>query len=85
MTGIDDHSRFCVSAKLVDRAAARPVCDALIEAMRRHGVFEAILSDNGKNGAQPSSARARARRCRATNEESGGTPWKSCNQAHRIG
>ena len=36
--GIDDHSRFCVSAKVVERATARPVCDALLEAMRRHGV-----------------------------------------------
>ena len=25
VTGIDDHSRFCVSAKLVLRATARPV------------------------------------------------------------
>ncbi|HEY5656447.1 MAG TPA: IS481 family transposase [Myxococcota bacterium] len=48
VTGIDDHSRFCVSAKVVERATARPVCDALLEAMRRHGVPEAILSDNGK-------------------------------------
>ena len=48
VTGIDDHSRFCVSAKVVARATARPVCDALLEAMRRHGVPEAILSDNGK-------------------------------------
>ena len=48
VTGIDDHSRFCVSAKVVERATARPVCDALVEAMRRHGVPESILSDNGK-------------------------------------
>lgn len=48
VTGIDDHSRFCVSAKVVERATARPVCDALLEAMQRHGVPEAILSDNGK-------------------------------------
>jgi len=31
VTGIDDHSRFCVIAKLVPRATARPVCDALLE------------------------------------------------------
>jgi len=48
VTGIDDHSRFCVSAKVVERATARPVCDALLEAMQRHGVPEGILSDNGK-------------------------------------
>ncbi len=28
VTGIDDHSRFCVIAKVVARATARPVCDA---------------------------------------------------------
>lgn len=48
VTGIDDHSRFCVSAKVVERATARPVCDALLEARQRHGVPEGILSDNGK-------------------------------------
>jgi len=48
VTGIDDHSRFCVSARLVVRATARPVCDALALAMRTHGVPEAILTDNGK-------------------------------------
>jgi transposase InsO family protein len=48
VTGIDDHSRFCVSAKVVRRATARPVCDALGEAMGRHGVPDQILTDNGK-------------------------------------
>lgn len=48
VTGIDDHSRFCVSAKAVRRATARPVCDALAEAMARHGVPDQILTDNGK-------------------------------------
>ena len=48
VTGIDDYSRFCVSATVVARATARPVCDALAEAMGAHGVPEAILSDNGK-------------------------------------
>jgi transposase InsO family protein len=48
VTGIDDHSRFCVVAKLVERATARPVCEALLEGLRRHGVPEQILTDNGK-------------------------------------
>jgi transposase InsO family protein len=48
ITGIDDHSRFCVIAKLVPRATARPVCDALLEGLSRHGVPEQILTDNGK-------------------------------------
>jgi transposase InsO family protein len=48
VTGIDDHSRFIVSAKLVARATARPVCQALSEALARHGVPDQILTDNGK-------------------------------------
>jgi transposase InsO family protein len=42
------HPRFCVSAMVVARATAKPVCDALATAMRAHGVPEAILTDNGK-------------------------------------
>jgi transposase InsO family protein len=48
ITGVDDHSRFCVCARLVARATARPVCDALAYAMRAHGVPDQILTDNGK-------------------------------------
>jgi transposase InsO family protein len=48
VTGIDDHSRFCVSALLVPRATAKPVCSALTRAMRAHGVPDAVLTDNGK-------------------------------------
>jgi hypothetical protein len=48
VTGIDDHSRFCVLARLLERATARPVCDALRAALARHGAPQAILTDNGK-------------------------------------
>jgi transposase InsO family protein len=48
VTGIDDHSRFIVCAKAVAAATARPVCLALAEALRRHGVPEQILTGNGK-------------------------------------
>jgi len=48
VTGIDDYSRFCVSAKAVARATAKPVCEALTEAMRAHGIPDAVLTDNGK-------------------------------------
>ena len=48
VTGIDDHSRFVVCAKAVMRATARPVCQALTEALRRHGIPGQILTDNGK-------------------------------------
>jgi transposase InsO family protein len=48
VSGIDDSSRFGVSARLVRRATARPVCEALLAALRRHGIPEQILTDNGK-------------------------------------
>jgi transposase InsO family protein len=48
VSGIDDHSRFVVCARVVARATARPVCEALELAMARHGVPEQILTDNGK-------------------------------------
>ncbi len=48
ITGIDDHSRFCVCALVVARATARPTCDALTSALHRHGTPEQILTDNGK-------------------------------------
>jgi transposase InsO family protein len=48
VSGIDDHSRFVVSARVVARATARPVCDALSFAMGAHGVPLQILTDNAK-------------------------------------
>ena len=48
ISGIDDHSRFCVSARVVARATARPVCEALQWALGIHGVPDQILTDNGK-------------------------------------
>jgi len=48
LTGVDDHSRFCVCAGIMVRATARPVCGFLAQALERHGVPEEILTDNGK-------------------------------------
>jgi transposase InsO family protein len=48
VSGIDDHSRFIISAHVVRRATARPVCDGLTKAMRSFGVPQQILTDNGK-------------------------------------
>jgi transposase InsO family protein len=48
VTGIDDHSRFVVCARVVVRATARPVVEALLGALRAHGVPEQVLTDNGK-------------------------------------
>lgn len=48
VTGIDDHSRFVVCARVVARAMAGPVCEALRHAVLEHGAPEQILTDNGK-------------------------------------
>jgi len=48
LTGVDDHSRFCVSARLMARERTQPVCDGLTAALRSYGVPEQILTDNGK-------------------------------------
>jgi transposase InsO family protein len=47
VTGLDDHSRYCVIARAVMRATARPVCRAFVEAMTVYGVPEEVLTDNG--------------------------------------
>ena len=48
VTGVDDHSRFCVVAALCERATARAVCAAFAAALGRYGVPEEVLTDNGK-------------------------------------
>jgi len=48
VTGVDDHSRYCVCARIVARATARPVVAALRHALGAHGVPSQILTDNGK-------------------------------------
>jgi transposase InsO family protein len=48
VTGVDDHSRFCVIAAVTERATGRAVCLALAAALVRYGVPEEILTDNGK-------------------------------------
>ena len=48
LSGVDDHSRFCVSARLMPRERTLPVCDGLRAAMAAHGEPQQILTDNGK-------------------------------------
>jgi transposase InsO family protein len=48
ITGVDDHSRFCVIARVVEHASGRAVCAAFVQAMGRYGVPEEVLTDNGK-------------------------------------
>jgi transposase len=48
LTGIDDHSRFCVPAALMARERTRPVCEALAAALARHGVPQPAAHRHGK-------------------------------------
>ena len=48
LTGIDDHSRYCISARLMVRERTQAVCDAFSSAMQTHGVPQQVLTDNGK-------------------------------------
>jgi len=48
LTGIDDHSRFCVTSGLMRRATSRAVCEIFLKSLRTYGVPDEILTDNGK-------------------------------------
>jgi transposase InsO family protein len=48
VTGVDDHSRYCVIACVVARATGRAVCLAFAAALRAYGVPDEVLTDNGK-------------------------------------
>ncbi|ADU46597.1 IS481 family transposase [Intrasporangium calvum] len=48
VTGVDDHSRYCVMAAVVERATGRAVCLAFAQALGRFGVPEEVITDNGK-------------------------------------
>ena len=48
VTGIDDHSRFCVAAGLVTRATSRAVCEVFKASLLTYGVPDEVLTDNGK-------------------------------------
>ena len=48
LTGIDDHSRYCVSARLMVRERTQAVCDGFSSALREYGVPAQVLTDNGK-------------------------------------
>jgi transposase InsO family protein len=48
LTGIDDHSRFCVAAGLVRRATSKAICEVFAASLRRFGIPDEVLTDNGK-------------------------------------
>jgi hypothetical protein len=45
VTGIDDHSRYCVVAHLVVQATGRAVCQALVDGLRAWGLPGEVLTD----------------------------------------
>jgi transposase InsO family protein len=49
VTGIDDHSRFCVMVAVVERATGRAVCLAFARALSRYGVPTEVITDNGSS------------------------------------
>jgi hypothetical protein len=48
VTGVNDHSRFCVIAQACVRATGRAVCLAFARALEHYGVPDEVLTDNGK-------------------------------------
>src|SRR5207245_166739 len=48
LTGLDDHSRFCVAARLMHRERTSKVCEGFGLALRKYGVPDQVLTDNGK-------------------------------------
>lgn len=48
LTGVDDHSRYCVSARLMARERTQSVCDGFSSALKTYGVPAQVLTDNGK-------------------------------------
>jgi transposase InsO family protein len=48
VTGIDDHSRFCVAAGLLTRATSKAICAVLVASLQRYGIPDEILTDNGR-------------------------------------
>jgi transposase len=45
ISGVDDHSRFCVIAAVVARATGRAVCAAFAQALQIYGIPEQVLTD----------------------------------------
>jgi len=48
LTGVDDHSRMCVCARLMAAERTRAVCDGLRAALAVYGAPQQVLTDNGK-------------------------------------
>jgi transposase len=60
VTGVDDHSRYCVIAAVVPKATGRAVCLALVAALREYGIPEELLTTTASSSPL-ASTRAGAR------------------------
>jgi transposase InsO family protein len=61
VTGLDDHSRFCVAAGVVERATAQAVCRVFTQALARYGVPEELLTETAR--CSPAGSTAHPARC----------------------
>ncbi len=52
LTGLDDHSRFRVSARLMHRERTSKVCEGLSVALRKYGVPDHVLTHKGTAGGR---------------------------------
>ncbi|MEV4450869.1 DDE-type integrase/transposase/recombinase [Streptomyces mirabilis] len=59
LTGIDDHSRFVVTATVLAVPSGQAVADGFVRAMRTYGVPAEVLTDNGKQLTGLHQAQAR--------------------------
>ncbi|WP_203417360.1 helix-turn-helix domain-containing protein, partial [Jiangella ureilytica] len=62
VTAVDDHSRFCVIARVVERATGRAVCLAFAQALARFGVPE-VSRPGFSGGCDVPRRRVSARGC----------------------
>ena len=63
VTGVDDHSRFCVIAAVVRRATGRAVCSAFADALRGSGSRRRCSPTTASSSPAGSTSPARPRCC----------------------
>jgi hypothetical protein len=90
VTGVDDHSRYCVLARAVERATGRAVCLAHAEALARYGAPEEVLADSGNAGLSldlPASLKAASIGSIASRDKEGAVHRAAapCRLSSRLG
>ncbi len=74
ITGIDDHSRYCVIAAVVCRAAGRAVCAAFVAAMGEYGCPLRCCQTTASSSPGVSASPARPRCCLSGSAARTGSP-----------